>query len=37
MFDEFPREIREYFAVGQERSFAIDAGWFAARLQSPTI
>ncbi|MGO9995469.1 MAG: class I SAM-dependent methyltransferase [Steroidobacteraceae bacterium] len=37
VFDEFPREVREYFAVGQERSFAIDAGWFAARLQSPTI
>ena len=30
VFDEFPREVRDYFAVGSGRSFAIDVGWFEA-------
>ncbi len=30
VFDELPSEAREYFAVAHDRSFAIDAGWFAA-------
>jgi SAM-dependent methyltransferase len=33
VFDEFPREVREYYCVSPQRSFAIDAGWFEARLQ----
>jgi len=36
VFDELPQEARDYFSVSPERSFAIDVGWFAARLQSPT-
>jgi len=31
VFDELPGEAREYFAVGANRSFAIDAGWLEAR------
>lgn len=31
VFDELPGEAREYFSVSQNRSFAIDAGWFEAR------
>jgi ubiquinone/menaquinone biosynthesis C-methylase UbiE len=33
LFDELPREARDYFAVSQDRSFAIDAGWFEARRE----
>jgi ubiquinone/menaquinone biosynthesis C-methylase UbiE len=31
VFDELPGEAREYFSVGGNRSFAIDAGWLEAR------
>ncbi len=31
VFDELPGEARDYFSVSQNRSFAIDAGWFEAR------
>lgn len=31
VLDELPGEAREYFSVSQNRSFAIDAGWFDAR------
>jgi ubiquinone/menaquinone biosynthesis C-methylase UbiE len=30
VFDALPSEAREYFAVTQDRSFAIDSGWFEA-------
>jgi ubiquinone/menaquinone biosynthesis C-methylase UbiE len=30
MFDELPTEAREYFAVSQDHSFVIDAGWLEA-------
>jgi hypothetical protein len=31
VFDELPSEAREYFAVTEERSFSIDAGWLDVR------
>jgi ubiquinone/menaquinone biosynthesis C-methylase UbiE len=31
VFDELPAEAREYFSVGANRSFAIDAGWLSVR------
>ena len=31
VFDELPLEAREYFSVNEQRSFAIDAGWFEVR------
>jgi len=31
VLDELPSEAREYFALGPQRSFAIDAGWFETR------
>ena len=31
VFDELPGEAREYFSVGANRSFSIDAGWLEAR------
>jgi len=34
VFDELPREAREYFSVNHDHSFAIDAGWFEARQRT---
>jgi hypothetical protein len=31
VFDELAGEARDYFSVGANRSFAIDAGWLEAR------
>lgn len=35
VLDELPTEAREYFTVGQDHSFEIDAGWFEARRHGP--
>jgi ubiquinone/menaquinone biosynthesis C-methylase UbiE len=35
VLDELPTEVREYFAVRQDRSFEIDAAWFEARRHGP--
>ncbi|MDB6083262.1 MAG: putative SAM-dependent methyltransferase [Gammaproteobacteria bacterium] len=32
VLDQLPSEARDYFAVSQDRSFSIDAGWFEVRL-----